>query len=276
MTGLHELKGFEEKIGKRRPTGEAFYARLRRANWKDQRVASAGVYRPRARGADRGRRPGRALSRSHARAGSAWTPWSSTGSNGSATAGASATTRSRCTTTPSFNHLPYMPFPPSWPTYLPKDMVADWFEAYAWAMEINFWTGTELVGGTYDESAGRWNAVVRHADGTERTLHPRHLVFANGLVGFPHVPDLPGLKDFKGEVMHTTEFTNGADWRGKKALVIGHGNERPRRRAGSARQRVRDHHRPARLDHGAVHRSLGKADLRHLQRRPARRRRSAA
>jgi putative flavoprotein involved in K+ transport len=24
MTGLHELKGFEEKIGKRRPTGEAF------------------------------------------------------------------------------------------------------------------------------------------------------------------------------------------------------------------------------------------------------------
>ena len=34
------------------------------------------------------------------------------------------------------NHLPYMPFPPSWPRYLPKDMLADWFEAYAWAMEL--------------------------------------------------------------------------------------------------------------------------------------------
>ncbi len=123
----------------------------------------------------------------------------------------------------SFNHLPYMPFPPSWPTYLPKDMVADWFEAYAWAMEINFWTSTEFVRGTYDESAGRWNAVVRHGDGTERTLHPRHLVFANGLVGSPHIPELPGLKDFKGDVLHTTEFTNGANWRGKKALVIGTG-----------------------------------------------------
>ena len=66
-----------------------------------------------------------------------------------------------------FNHLPYMPFPDSWPTYLPKDMVADWFEAYAWAMEINFWTSTELVRGRYDESSGRWDAVVRNTDGTE-------------------------------------------------------------------------------------------------------------
>src|SRR4029079_9299136 len=57
----------------------------------------------------------------------------------------------------------------------------------------------------------------------ERTLQPRHLVFANGLVGSPHVPDLPGLKDFKGEVLHTVDFTNGANWRGKKALVIGTG-----------------------------------------------------
>ena len=37
------------------------------------------------------------------------------------------------------------------------------------------------------------------------------------------MPDLPGLKDFKGEVMHTSAFTNGAHWRGKKALVLGTG-----------------------------------------------------
>ena len=28
------------------------------------------------------------------------------------------------------NHLPYMPFPPNWPTYIPKDKLANWFEAY--------------------------------------------------------------------------------------------------------------------------------------------------
>ena len=120
------------------------------------------------------------------------------------------------------NHLPYMPFPLNWPVYLPKDMLADWFEAYAWTQEINFWTRTELTSGSYDEAAGYWNVVVRHGGG-ERIMRPKHLVFANGLVGFPRIPDLPGLKDFKGEVMHTSAFTNGAHWRGKKALVLGTG-----------------------------------------------------
>src|SRR5262245_56838345 len=26
------------------------------------------------------------------------------------------------------NHLPYMPFPPNWPVYIPKDKLANWFE----------------------------------------------------------------------------------------------------------------------------------------------------
>jgi putative flavoprotein involved in K+ transport len=222
MTGLHELKGFEEKIGKRRPTGEAFSRNFGGTNWKEQRIASQ-AYADRepvvliAGGGQAGLSLAATLGRlgvdtlvvdRFERVGDCWRKRYHSLALHNDT---------------SYNHLPYMPFPVSWPTYLPKDMVADWFEAYAWAMEINFWTSMELVSGNYDESAGRWNAVVRHGDGTERTLHPRHLVFANGLVGSPHVPELPGLKDFKGDVLHTTEFTDGANWRGKKALVIGTG-----------------------------------------------------
>ena len=40
MTNLHELKGYEEKIGKRRPTGEAYSRNFGGTNWKDQRTAS--------------------------------------------------------------------------------------------------------------------------------------------------------------------------------------------------------------------------------------------
>src|SRR5258706_10677680 len=40
MTGLHELKGFEEKIGKRRPTGEAYSRNFGGTNWKDHRMTS--------------------------------------------------------------------------------------------------------------------------------------------------------------------------------------------------------------------------------------------
>ena len=50
------------------------------------------------------------------------------------------------------NHLPYMPFPPNWPVYIPKDKLANWFEAYVDAMELNYWTGTEFERGTLRRS----------------------------------------------------------------------------------------------------------------------------
>src|SRR5206468_2811165 len=73
------------------------------------------------------------------------------------------------------NHLPYLPFPTTWPKYLTKDMLGDWLEAYAKAMECNVWTGTKFVQGSYDEARGVWTARVQRADGSERVLHPRHL-----------------------------------------------------------------------------------------------------
>ena len=42
------------------------------------------------------------------------------------------------------NHLPFMPFPPNWPTYIPKDKLAGWFEAYVESLELNCWPGTEF------------------------------------------------------------------------------------------------------------------------------------
>ena len=93
-----------------------------------------------------------------------------------------------------------------------------------WALEINYWTSTALVHADYEAKADAWNARVRRSDGTERVLHPRHIIMANGVIGAPYWPDLPGLKDFKGDVMHVEGFSTGANWRGKKALVLGTGN----------------------------------------------------
>ena len=225
MTSLHELKGFEETIGPRCPTGEAFSRNFGGTNWKEQREAIQ-AYTDRepvvliVGGGQGGLSLAATLVRigvdtlvvdKFPRVGDCWRQRYHSLALHNDT---------------KINHLPYMPFPPSWPTYLPKDMLADWFEAYAWAMEINFWTSNEFVRGDYDEAAGRWNAVLRRTnggEGAERTLHPRHLVFANGLVGSAHIPELTGLKDFKGDVMHTSVFTDGANWRGKQVLVIGTG-----------------------------------------------------
>ncbi len=122
------------------------------------------------------------------------------------------------------NHLPYMEFPPTWPKFIPKDMLGNWFEFYADAMEINCWTDTAFVSGTWDAAATCWTAVVRRGDGTERILRPRHLVFANGVSSYPMTPDIPGLDDFKGDVIHSEGFDSGAAWKGKRAFILGTGS----------------------------------------------------
>ena len=79
------------------------------------------------------------------------------------------------------NHLPYMLFPPNWPTYIPKDKLANWFEAYVDGMELNFWTQTEFEGGSYDETAGpldrdaapRRRQQAHHASAPCRARHRR-------------------------------------------------------------------------------------------------------
>jgi len=223
MTSLHELKGFEEKTGKNRPTGEAYSRNFGGMNWKDLRNQSQ-------RYDDRdpvvlvigGGQAGLTVAARLGQMGVDTLVIDKLAHIGDCWRNRYHSLALHNHT--DVNHMPYMPFPATWPKYLPKDMIADWFESYAWTMEINFWTSTELLSGTYDKAAGTWKAVVRQADGTERTLRPRHLILANGIVGFPSIPSLPGIKDFKGDVMHTSEFTNGANWRGKKALVLGTGN----------------------------------------------------
>ena len=121
------------------------------------------------------------------------------------------------------NHMPYMPFPPTWPVYIPKDMLANWFEAYVDALELNFWTGTELIGGSYDDARKQWSVTLRRADGSERVMHPRHLIFATGVSSIPFTPDLPGLADFAGAKVHSGDFKDAEQWRGRKALVLGTG-----------------------------------------------------
>jgi putative flavoprotein involved in K+ transport len=121
------------------------------------------------------------------------------------------------------NHLPYLPFPPTFPVYIPKDKLANWFESYVESLELKFWTGTELVAGNYDEAGKQWRVTLRRSDGSERIMRPRHLVFATGVSSIPSTPDVPGLDAFGGAIMHSGARTDGAQWKGKKALVLGSG-----------------------------------------------------
>jgi len=223
LTALDELKGFEEPLGSSRPRGQSYSRDFRGPNWLDLRKAAAEF-------ADRdpdvlvvgGGQAGLAIAArlKQLRLDTLIVDrWPRIGDNWR--------NRYHALTLHNqvqVNHLPYMPFPPNWPVYIPKDKLANWFEGYVDAMELNYWTGTEFESGCYDEAAGRWSVALRRADGSRREMHPRHVVMATGVSGIPNVPDIPGLKTFAGKILHSSEYGDGETWKGRRAIVIGTGN----------------------------------------------------
>ena len=223
LTTLFELKGYEEKNGVRRPSGEAYSRNFGGSNWLDQRqLAQAFDDRDPQVLVVGGGQAGLAIAArlgqleidtlvvdKHKRIGDNW--------------------RKRYHSLAlhnqiHVNHLPYMPFPPTWPKYIPKDMLANWFEAYAEALQINYWIDSEFISGTYDEQGERWKATIRRGKSGHRVMSPKHIIFANGVSGIPYIPGLPGLENFTGEVIHSHAFTHGGAFDGKNVMVLGTGN----------------------------------------------------
>lgn len=121
------------------------------------------------------------------------------------------------------NHLPYLPFPASWPLYIQKDKLANWLEFYVEALELNVWTATHFETGAYDQDRGRWTVTLRLADGATRTLHPQHVVLATGLSGKPKRPSFANSEEFTGAILHSDEYDGRMDVAGKSVVVVGSG-----------------------------------------------------
>jgi cation diffusion facilitator CzcD-associated flavoprotein CzcO len=126
-----------------------------------------------------------------------------------------------------YDHLPYMSFPDYWPVFTPKDKLADWFEGYAKALELNIWMRSSIESVSWDEVKKLWTVRVTcqfPSGGTEtRTLHPKHIIQATGHSGKPNFPDIPGRDGFQGDLLaHSSNFPGASDkGKGKKAVVIG-------------------------------------------------------
>lgn len=117
-------------------------------------------------------------------------------------------------------HLPYMPFPDHWPLYASKDKVADWLEMYVSVMELDYWTSSTCTSATWDDEQKEWVVSVDRG-GQKVHLRPKHVVIATGVYGLPRVPQFPGAESFRGSMLHSSRYTCGADYVGKKAVVIG-------------------------------------------------------
>ncbi|GAA4532051.1 flavin-containing monooxygenase [Amycolatopsis samaneae] len=224
LTTMHELKGHEEPRGFNRPKGAAHGADPDRRTWTDQREAEEAelgytrqpyvvVVGGGQGGIALGARmrqlgvPALVLERSP-RAGDSW--------------------RNRyktlCLHDPVwYDHLPYLPFPDTWPVFAPKDKIGDWLEMYTRVMEIPYWTSATCLSASYDESTKEWTVEVDRA-GERVTLRPQQLVLATGMSGKPNLPTFAGQDRFAGDQHHSSAHPGPEAYAGKRAVVIGSNN----------------------------------------------------
>jgi len=222
-TGIEELKGHEERVGAARPKGPAYGMLQGKSSWqalredvttyadRDPEVLIIGAGQAGLTAAARLSQLGVdvLVIEKNARVGDNW--------------------RHRYDTLalhdPVWNdHMPYIPFPETWPTFAPKDKVGDWLESYAKTLDLNVWTSTTLVESSYDETLNQWTVTLQRPDRSRKTLRPKHIVLATSISGEAHVPTFKGSEKFKGTLIHSSKYKNARGLSQKKVVIIGAGN----------------------------------------------------
>lgn len=113
--------------------------------------------------------------------------------------------------------LPFQPFPRDYPTYPSRDQVLAYVESYARTFGLEPRFGEEVVSARRDD--GGWEVQTRKA-----SYRAPHLVVATGLNREPIVPRFTGDELYGGAKLHSSEYRNGREYKGKRVLVVGFGN----------------------------------------------------
>ncbi|XP_058197408.1 probable indole-3-pyruvate monooxygenase YUCCA8 [Rhododendron vialii] len=126
-----------------------------------------------------------------------------------------------------FCQLPNLPFPEDFPEYPTKKQFISYLETYANRFGINPQFNECVQSARYDEACRSWRVKTVSTSGCGRTEVEyicQWLVVATGENAECVKPEIDGLKEFKGEVLHACEYKSGKKFAGKRVLVVGCGN----------------------------------------------------
>ncbi|KAA8550676.1 hypothetical protein F0562_002360 [Nyssa sinensis] len=126
-----------------------------------------------------------------------------------------------------FCQLPKLAFPEDFPEYPSKKQFIDYLESYAKHFEINPQFNECVESAKYDEACRLWRVKTVSTNGSTRTEVEyicQWLVVATGENAECVKPEIEGLEEFEGEVVHACEYKSGKQFSGKRVLVVGCGN----------------------------------------------------
>ncbi|WP_136619994.1 MULTISPECIES: flavin-containing monooxygenase [Mesorhizobium] len=120
-------------------------------------------------------------------------------------------------TTKRYSSLPFAPFPRDYPRYVPRDLFADYLDAYAQRFDLR-----PRFGETVRAINRRGRSWL--VDTTTGPLHASQVVIASGNNAEPLMPGFPGADAFKGKRLHSADYRNAMPFAGQSVLIVGMGN----------------------------------------------------
>lgn len=115
------------------------------------------------------------------------------------------------------SHLPYLPFPEHYPSYVSRLDLIKYFEAYAQKFEIN--PRFEVEVNVIKKEEKLWKV-----DTSKGEINAKNVIVATGVNHIPKRPNLKGEENFEGTIEHSKTYKNHIPYKGKKVLVVGFGN----------------------------------------------------
>lgn len=116
--------------------------------------------------------------------------------------------------------LPLMPFPPEFPVYPTKQQFISYLDSYIKRFSIRPLFRMEVRKAEYDNSIDFWRINA----GDDWEFICRWLIVATGENAEAMIPEIPGISEFKGRLLHTSCYKKGDDYNRERVLVVGCGN----------------------------------------------------
>jgi 4-hydroxyacetophenone monooxygenase len=110
--------------------------------------------------------------------------------------------------------------------YAPQEELKDYFDhlvdAHGIRDKIRF--SNEVTSAVWNEPEQQWDVVIRDTGtGAIEQLNAHVIISAIGIFGQPQWPDIAGIEDFQGRIMHTSRWDTSCDLRGARIATIGTG-----------------------------------------------------
>jgi cation diffusion facilitator CzcD-associated flavoprotein CzcO len=130
--------------------------------------------------------------------------------------------RSLCVLEPKWVYgYPDWPWPRDTPLYPPASHVRSYLEAYTqqFGIQDRIHLNTRVIEAV-PTGDRRWR-IVAESDGERDTAEYDYFVIAPGMFNLKKVPDWPGKDTFEGELIHSSEFREGAQIENKHVVIVG-------------------------------------------------------